>query len=51
MKRAKVNVAAIGKKKRKEKENAEGMEKFEKEFKHLEDDDTKVLEAFREAEL
>ena len=47
MKRAKVNVAAIGK----EKENAEGMEKFEKEFKHLEDDDTKVLEAFREAEL
>ena len=48
MKRAEDNVATMEKE---EKENAEALEKIEKEFKRLEDDATKVLEAFREAEL
>ncbi|XP_038051306.1 structural maintenance of chromosomes protein 4-like [Patiria miniata] len=34
-----------------EKENAETMQKIEVEFKRLEDDATRVLEAFREAEM
>ncbi|XP_072035252.1 LOW QUALITY PROTEIN: structural maintenance of chromosomes protein 4-like [Amphiura filiformis] len=48
MKRAEDNVTTMEKE---EKENAEALEKIEIEFKRLEDDATKVLEAYKEAEL
>ena len=48
MKRAEDNVVAMEKEKT---ENAEALEKIETEFKRLEDDATKVLEAYNEAEV